>query len=172
LATLQASRALRIGEPLRVIMAIALTCAPIAFVYAGRGAHSGIFGVGDWQVDYHMYFFAIFAILVGYVDWRPIAVSAGLTAVHHLILDVIAPSAVFPQEGLDRVVLHALCVIAECAMLFWITATIAQLFKRIDDVMEYTTKATADAIADEIAEKTALQTELDALRKQLASTTP
>ena len=67
------ARTMRNGLPLRLIMAAALTCAPIAFVYAGRGALSGISGHGDWQIDYHMYFFAMFAILVAYVDWTLIA---------------------------------------------------------------------------------------------------
>jgi hypothetical protein len=151
------------GLPLSSIMAVALTCAPIAFVYAGRGAFSGVSGHGDWQIDYHMYFFAVFAMLVGYVDWRPIVISAGLTAAHHLILDLVVPASVFPEEGLDRVALHAICVVAECSVLIWITNTIAALFGRLDEVMNYTTKATAEAIATELEEKAALQSQLDAL---------
>jgi methyl-accepting chemotaxis protein len=155
--------------PLRSIMAVALTFGPIAFVYAGRGAFSGISGHGDWQVDYHMYFFAMFAILVAYVDWRPIVISAALTAVHHLLLDFIMPAGVFPEEGIDRVLLHALCVVAEVSVLIWITNTIAALFKRVDEIMDFTTKATAEAIATELEEKAALQAQLDALRARHAS---
>ncbi len=163
------TRTMKDGITLRSIIAIAITLGPVAFVYAGRGDLSGISGHGDWQVDYHMYFFAVFAMLVGYVDWRPIVISAGLTAVHHLLFDLFVPSAVFPEEGLDRVALHALCVVAECGVLIWITNTIASLFARIDEVMNYTTKATADAIADEIAEKAALQAQLDELRTAVAA---
>jgi methyl-accepting chemotaxis protein len=157
------------GIALRSIIAIAITLGPIAFVYAGRGDLSGISGHGNWQIDYHMYFFAVFAMLVGYVDWRPIVISAGLTAVHHLLFDLFVPSAVFPEEGLDRVALHAICVVAECGVLIWITNTVAALFARIDEVMNYTTKATAEAIADEIAEKAALQAQLDELRTAVAA---
>jgi methyl-accepting chemotaxis protein len=160
------ARSMRNGLPLRLIMATALTCAPIAFVFAGRGAFSGISGHGDWQIDYHMYFFAMFAILVAYVDWRPIVLSAALTAVHHLLLDFIAPAAVFPEEGIDRVALHAICVVAEVSILIWITNTLAALFKRIDEVIDFTTKATAEAIAVELEEKAALQAELETLRQQ------
>jgi hypothetical protein len=167
LATICA-RTMRNGLPLRSIMAIALTFGPIAFVYAGRGALSGISGHGDWQIDYHMYFFAMFAILVAYVDWRPIVISAGLTAVHHLLLDLVLPAGVFPEEGIDRVALHAICVVAECSVLIWITNTLAALFKRIDDVMDFTTKATAEAIATELEEKAALQEQLNALRARHA----
>jgi methyl-accepting chemotaxis protein len=163
------ARTMKDGISLRSIMAIALTLGPVAFVFAGRGDLSGISGHGDWQIDYHMYFFAVFAMLVGYVDWRPIVISAGLTAVHHLLFDLFVPSAVFPQEGVDRVVLHAICVVAECGVLIWITNTVAALFARIDEVMNYTTLATAEAIADEIAEKAALQAQLDELRTAVAA---
>jgi hypothetical protein len=162
------ARTMHDGLPLRTIMAIALTFGPIAFVYAGRGAFSGISGHGDWQIDYHMYFFAVFAMLVGYVDWRPIIISASLTAVHHLILDLVVPAGVFPEEGLDRVALHALCVVAECSVLIWITNTIAALFARLDEVMDFTAKATAEAIATELQEKAVLQSQLDALLARLA----
>jgi methyl-accepting chemotaxis protein len=145
------ARFMKDGDALRVIMALALTAAPIVFVYAGRGATNGMAGTSDWQIDYHMYFFAVFAMLVGYVDWKPIAASAALTAGHHLILDLLVPAAVFPEEGLDRVALHALCVVAECSVLIWITEMIKNLFARIDGLIDFTTAATAEAIAAEQA---------------------
>ena len=43
----------------RLMVAFALTCMPILIVYNGTG---------PWQIDYHMYFFAIFAMLVAYCD--------------------------------------------------------------------------------------------------------
>ncbi len=155
---------LKDGLLLRSLVAIALTAGPILFVYAGRGASSGIAGHGDWQIDYHMYFFAVFAMLIGYMDWRPIMVSAALTAGHHLLFDLFAASAVFPEEGLDRVALHAIVVAAECCVLIWTANMVQRLFARIDDLMDFTTKATAEAIAGEVAEKTALQAEIARLR--------
>ncbi|MDE2481804.1 MAG: hypothetical protein KGN02_06405 [bacterium] len=149
-----ASRVLRDGFWLRSLAAIVLTAAPIAFVYVSRGA------AGGWQIDYHMYFFAIFAMLIGYVDWRPIAVAAALTAGHHLLLDLIDPTAVFPEEGLDRVALHALCVVAECSVLFWACRTIAQLFGRVDELIDITATATAEAIMAEQEEKALLRAQL------------
>lgn len=158
-ATLAAWR-LRDGIALRSIVAICLTVGPIVFVYAGRGHTGGISGTEDWQVDYHMYFFAVFAMLVAYIDWRPIAVSAALTAVHHLLLDLIVPANVFPEEGLDRVALHALAVLAECSVLFWITYEIGALFKRVEDaneLVELTAEQTAEALAQQMAENAALR---------------
>jgi hypothetical protein len=55
-ATLAAWK-LRDGVVRRSIIAVCLTFGPIIFVYAGRGHFSGLAGNGDWQIDYHMYFF-------------------------------------------------------------------------------------------------------------------
>ncbi|HEY0393235.1 MAG TPA: methyl-accepting chemotaxis protein [Candidatus Elarobacter sp.] len=107
----------------RLSVAYALVGMPMLLVHAGSGV---------WQIDYHMYFFAVFAMLAAYVDWRPIALAAALTALHHLVLDFVLPAAVFPQqsglEGLPRVILHALIVVAECGILFWMTARVRGLF--------------------------------------------
>jgi methyl-accepting chemotaxis protein len=164
---------LRDGLALRCIVAVCLTVGPIVFVYAARGHANGISGTEDWQIDYHMYFFAVFAMLAAYVDWRPIALAAGLTAVHHLLLDLFVPANVFPQEGLDRVVLHALAVVAECSVLFWLTYQIDALFKRVEEanaLVELTSEQTAEALALQMAENATLKAQLDLLLGELAVT--
>ncbi len=112
----------------RLGVAYALTGMPMLLVHAGSGV---------WQIDYHMYFFAVFAMLAAYVDWRPIALSAALTAAHHLVLDFVLPSAVFPDQsglaGVPRVLLHAAVVVVECGVLFWITAHVRALFVTSDE---------------------------------------
>jgi len=164
-ATLAAWK-LRDGLPLRSIMAVALTFGPILFVYAGRGHFSGISGTGDWQIDYHMYFFGVFAMLTAYIDWRPIAISAALTAAHHLLLDLVVPANVFPEEGIDRVALHAIAVVIECGVLFWLTLAVGALFKRLEELVDFTSRETADALMREHATIAALQDQLD---QQLAA---
>jgi methyl-accepting chemotaxis protein len=152
---------LRDGLPLRSIIAICLTFGPIVFVYAARGHFSGIARNGDWQIDYHMYFFGVFAMLAAFVDWRPIAVSAALTAGHHLILDLVVPGNVFPEEGIDRVALHALAVVVECGVLFWLTIAIGALFKRLEELVDFTSRETAEALTREMETNAALQAQLD-----------
>ena len=152
------------GLPLRAIMAIVLTCGPIMLVYAGRGHASGIGGNGDWQIDYHMFFFGVFAILTAYMDWRPIAIAATLTALHHLVLDIIVPGNVFPEEGLDRVALHAVAVVAECGVLFWLTVAVNGMFKRVEEanaLVELTASETAEALTTQLEENATLRKELD-----------
>jgi methyl-accepting chemotaxis protein len=160
IATLAAWK-LRDGLALRSIVAVCLTFGPIIFVYAGRGHLSGIAGNGDWQIDYHMYFFGVFAMLTAFVDWRPIAVSAALTAAHHLILDLVVPGNVFPEEGIDRVALHAIAVVIECGVLFWLTIAIGALFKRLEDLVDFTSRETAEALMREMEINAGLRAQLD-----------
>ncbi len=152
---------MRDGIALRSVIAVCLTFGPILFVYAGRGHLSGIAGNGDWQVDYHMYFFGVFAMLAAYIDWRVIAVSAALTAGHHLLLDLVVPANVFPEEGIDRVALHALAVVIECSVLFWLTIAIAGLFHRLEDLVDFTSRETAEALMREMDENAALREQLN-----------
>jgi methyl-accepting chemotaxis protein len=165
-ATLAAWK-MRDGLTLRSIIAICLTFGPIVFVFAGRGHFSGMAGNGDWQIDYHMYFFGIFAMLTAFVDWRPIAVSAALTAGHHLILDLLVPGNVFPEEGIDRVALHALAVVIECGVLFWLTIAVGALFKRLEDLVDFTSRETAEALTREMEMNADLRAQL---HRQLSST--
>jgi len=156
------------GIALRSILAVAITSAPIVFVYAGRGAHGGLHGNEDWQIDYHMYFFAVYAMLAAFFDWRPIAISAALTAVHHVLLDLIVPSAVFPEPGMDRVVLHAVVVVAECAVLFWMVNSVASVFAELKRTQALSDEATARALTQaERAEALAAERERDAERLSL-----
>jgi PAS domain-containing protein len=122
------------GLVARLTIAAALTTGPAMMVYAGRG---------PWQIDWHMYFFVIFGMLVVYVDWKPIALSAVLTATHHLLLDLLFPRAVFPEAGLGRVVLHA--AIVDCAVLFWIVSLIRQLFAQTAASLQAARDAAAEA---------------------------
>ena len=84
-----------------------------------------------WQVDMHMAYFAALAVLIVSCDWRAIAVGAAVVAVHHLLLSFVAPAVVFPGGGdLGRVVVHAVILVAEAAVLMWATFNISSMFAR------------------------------------------
>ncbi len=71
-----------------------------------------------WQIDIHMYYFAVLACIAAYADWRMILTAAGLTLVHHLTLNLLAPALVFPGGAdLPRVLLHAVIVLIETLVL-------------------------------------------------------
>jgi diguanylate cyclase (GGDEF)-like protein len=135
----------------RLTIAAALTFAPMLMVYAGAGA---------WQVDWHMYFFVVFGLLVAYVDWRPIALSAGLTTAHHVVLNFLLPTAVFPESDLARDILHGAIVVADVVVLFWIIDQMKSLLRRI----ESTNGVLEERIGERTAEVNVLNT---ALEKQL-----
>ncbi|MCJ2028171.1 methyl-accepting chemotaxis protein [Methylobacterium sp. J-043] len=83
----------------------------------------------SWQLDLHMYFFAALAVLSAYCDWRVLLTAAGATALHHLGLNLLLPAAVYPDGAdLGRVVLHAVIVVLETAVLVWLSVQLASLF--------------------------------------------
>lgn len=80
---------------------------------------------GPWQIDLHMIYFAAFAMLAAYCDWRSVLLAAAVTAVHHLALNFLLPYAVFPDgASFGRVVLHAVVVVLECGVLIWLCLTL------------------------------------------------
>ena len=81
-----------------------------------------------WMLDLHMIFFVTIAMLTILADWRAIVIGAGVTAVHHLMTNFVAPSLVFPAGAdLPRVILHAVVVVAETAVLVAIAARVETL---------------------------------------------
>jgi methyl-accepting chemotaxis protein len=81
------------------------------------------------QNDLHMYFFAVLAICAAWIDWRPIVAFSAVTALHHLVLYEILPSAVFAGEAsLIRVPLHAVILILESAALLAMNAMLLRAF--------------------------------------------
>jgi len=126
------------GAALRSIIAVALMLGAALFAWAGRG---------DASVNYGAYVFAVLAMLVGYVDWRPIAIASSI-ALAVLGADV------------THAALNGATFVAESAVLIWISYAMQTYFQRADDLVNFT----SEAIAGELAEKASLQAELDRLR--------
>ncbi|MFP5454378.1 MAG: chemotaxis protein, partial [Alphaproteobacteria bacterium] len=85
----------------------------------------------QWQMDMHMYFFVALASLTILCDWRPIVLASGLVAVHHLILDYVAPQWIFYGGGdLMRVFVHGAAVVLQCALLSHIGMQLGDLLIR------------------------------------------
>jgi methyl-accepting chemotaxis protein len=147
------ARYMKDGIALRSIMALALTLGPIGFAWTGFAT-----------IDTSLYFFAVIAMLVGYVDWRPIVISASAAAFNAVLLSLAASDIVFPAEGMDRFIIQGICLLAELVVLISITGTLQRLFSNVDSFMEFTMKETAAALAGEMHEKARLQAELSKLR--------
>lgn len=147
------------GIALRSIVAVALTVGPIMF---------GVAGFGNWHADSSLYFFAVFAMLVGYVDARPILISAGLAAAYGVGASLAASSTVFPAEGMDRFVIQALCALVEVITLVQITKAARTIFTRVDEFVDFTMRATAEAITGHLNDNAALQVEIERVRRGAA----
>lgn len=104
-----------------IAIAIALVAHTSIFVYLLEGH--------PWQVEAHFYYFALLAMLSGLCDWRVLVAAAGLIAVHHLGLNYILPSALYPGgSDFARVIFHALIVVIETAMLVGIAIMMRRAF--------------------------------------------
>lgn len=85
-----------------------------------------------WQMDMHMYFFAMLALTIAWLDREAILVAAVAIAMHHLVLLFLLPYAVFPQSGtVERVLLHAGIVAFQTAVLVWLNGMLTASFHRI-----------------------------------------
>jgi len=86
-----------------------------------------------WQVEMHFYYFAMLAMLSGFCDWSVLVVAAALIAGHHMSLNFVLPSAVYPGgSNFFRVVVHAVIVVIETVMLVGIGRVIRSAFMQAE----------------------------------------
>ena len=99
------------GPALLVTLALVGQCALFTAAFAGHA----------WQVDTHMAFFAVLAIIATMGSIPALIFGVGMIAVHHLSLGLLLPSLVYPSAdllgNLARTVMHALIVLAEAGVL-------------------------------------------------------
>ncbi|WP_347917172.1 response regulator [Paracoccus marcusii] len=108
----------------RNIAAVALVGEPALFLLAFEG-HA-------WQMDMHMYFYAVLALNLAWFDRSALIMSAAAITVHHLVLFYLLPNAVFSTDGdVARVLLHGAIVAFQTAVLVWVSDKVVQSFDRI-----------------------------------------
>jgi methyl-accepting chemotaxis protein len=165
-------RAFGIAVVTRIVISVVLVGQVSIMVYSLSGH--------PWQPDSHMYYFAVLALLAGFCDWRPIAMGAGLTALHHLALQYILPAAVFYQGGsLLRVLLHAVILIVETVFLMGYAMIMARLLAANEDNLglaqetaerERATSGREKALAEDLARRSGLlRQEIDGFSRQIAA---
>jgi methyl-accepting chemotaxis protein len=109
----------------RALMGTLASSIPAMLVFLLRG-HA-------WQMDAHMYFFVGMAALVVLADWRPIAVATVLTALHHILLEWLAPDYVFTGDGnIGRIAFHVVAVGLQFGTLTVLTIQLCRLFETQD----------------------------------------
>ena len=165
IAAVIAGWSLWLGEPVYAASAALLVVLPVWLALKGRSDVTARIALGvafpllaalllalasstGWLLDFHMVFFAFLAVLAVMADWRVIIAATLATAVHHLLLNFLAPAYVFPDgPSIARVLFHALVVLMEAGVL-------AILCIRLESLIAGLTQARiAQAAAD--AERTA-----------------
>lgn len=82
-----------------------------------------------YQIDLHLYFFAILGMIAGMFYCTPIIMATLLVAIHHLVLYIFFPLYVFPSDSsLFRVIIHAVILLCEAGVLLWVIALIKTSF--------------------------------------------
>ncbi|MFN4061059.1 MAG: response regulator [Paracoccus hibiscisoli] len=108
----------------RNIAAVVLVAEPALFLLVFEG-HA-------WQMDMHMYFYAVLALSLAWFDRAALMISAAAITVHHLVLFYVLPGAVFSSDGdLGRVLLHGAIVAFQTIVLIWVSDKVVQSFDRI-----------------------------------------
>jgi len=101
----------------------------------------------EFVLDAHMYFFAMLAICTTWCCWRSLVACALFIILHHLTLNYLHPSLVFPEaSGLDRVLLHAVLVIIEVSGLSFIVNRIIRALGAVETAMNEASAARAVAM--------------------------
>ncbi|WP_280177523.1 methyl-accepting chemotaxis protein [Pseudohoeflea suaedae] len=128
----------RTGTQTRIASGVAQAGLVALLVYA--------FTESTLQIDIHMYFFAALAVTAFWVDWRPMLSFTATTAVHHLVLYVVLPHAVFPGESdFSRVLLHAVILVMEAGVLFQMTRIMSRSFVETETALSESNQAREDA---------------------------
>nr|WP_252727148.1 response regulator [Paracoccus sp. C2R09] len=106
-------RAWGIAPTTRYLAAVALVAQPAMLLLIFRGH--------PWQMDMHMYFFALLALNLGWFDRGALLAAATATTLHHLVLSYVLPSAVFANGGdMSRALLHGGVVAFQTTVLLWV----------------------------------------------------
>ena len=144
-------------------LAISIAIATVAFGLQRRGGSIGRMAVSlgamgqlplltaalagnPWQLDSHLIYFALLAVLVILQDPKALLAASGIVVVHHAILTFILPTLIYPSGGLlidlGRLTLHGTVWVAETAGLYFLLRT--QLGQR--NQIEQETERLSDAL--------------------------
>lgn len=105
---------LKTGKSLtRLIITATLVGQTVAFTAAFAGQ--------PWQIDAHMLFFVVLAVVATQFHIGSLLLAATLIAVHHLSFSFLLPTLVYPSgdvlQNLGRTVMHAVIVVIETGVL-------------------------------------------------------
>jgi methyl-accepting chemotaxis protein len=149
---LASARVAPAARPLVLSMSLIGHCISLTAAFAGHA----------WQLDSHMLFFAVLAIIATMGSVAAVVLAVVITAVHHLAFGLLAPMLVYPETGvvalLARTAMHAVIVVFEAAVLIW---TMLQSARAKSEML-----AAREALADTVRRAEAAQAEAEQTREQ------
>jgi methyl-accepting chemotaxis protein len=113
-------------QPLVLAVVLIGQCIALTAAFAGH----------SWQIDSHMMYFAVLAIVATMGSIPALLLAVVVTAVDHLALGILMPGLVYPEadlvQNLLRTTFHAAIVVFEAAVLTWTLLQGAKTAKQID----------------------------------------
>lgn len=116
-----------------------------------------------WQLDAHMLFFAVLAIVSTLANPKALVFATVLVALHHVSFSVLLPKLVYPSgdlmQNLQRTVLHAAIVLLEAGVLL---ISLLKSLAADRELKQQQDAARAQTVAAEAAEAKATRSQQDA----------
>ena len=110
----------------RLLVSLTAMIMPVLLLFVFEGE--------PWQVDLHMTFFALLAMVAILCDWKAVCASAAVVAVHHIGFGLMIPAWVFGgSASFGRILLHAVILIVEAGTLMWLGNAMITLIETIQN---------------------------------------
>ena len=111
----------------RLLVSLTAMIMPVLLVFVFQGK--------PWQVDLHMTFFALLAMVAILCDWKAICASAGIVVAHSIGLGLSELAWIFGGGSVSfgRILLHTVILIVEAGALMWLGNAIIVLIETIQN---------------------------------------
>ena len=90
------------------------------------------------ELEYHFGVFVTLALLLVYLDWKPILLAAGLFAVHHILFDRLQAAGFgfycLTEANFGRILLHAGYVVVQTALELLLVVSMARTARQGDEL--------------------------------------
>ena len=90
------------------------------------------------ELEYHFGVFVTLALLLVYLDWKPILLAAGLFAVHHVLFDRLQAAGFgfycLNEANFGRILLHAGYVVVQTALELLLVVSMARTARQGDEL--------------------------------------
>ncbi len=101
---------------------------------------AGQIQLGRGTVEFHFGVFALLAAAMVWRDWRPVLLTAGFFAVHHVAFDRLQAAGVgvycTPSPDFLKMVMHAGYVVAQTTVELMLTTSLVRLARQGDEVLQ------------------------------------